>query len=479
MSLILFSVFISFALGTLEYHFIDLSRSYQEAKNYCREMYTDLATVPDSEHMENMIALVSNKTARAWIGLESRGVWMWHWSLIDQQTDFFKWRSEEPQGNNQDACAVMDSNGEWFESRCTTRRSFVCQNNGDTSSPFFVAEAKSWRNAQTHCRGLSSDLVSIHSAEENTAVKNVSASQNVWIGLFKDPWTWADGSNSSFRFWKPSQPNYQEDQNCTSSIFIDGGRWNDLTCSRKRDFVCHGPRKLISTTATFTSNYTTTTVTPLPMTSDSFASTEEPTTTTEVFTTTTATTEPTVQSTTQFVSVTDLDNATARTPTVTASQPESTVSVSSETVNVKTSTQMKTTDESSAHQTPAINIWHSGNVILIQKNVTWIEAMSYCREHHVDLVHVSTEGLQDEMAQKAKEATSSHVWLGLRYTCKFNFWFWIRSVPGCYQNWAPGHGPDREYDCGASGAAEATGRQQWVGLPETEKLNFMCSMCAG
>lgn len=111
--------------------------------------------------------------------------------------------------------------------------------------------------------------------------------------------------------------------------------------------------------------------------------------------------------------------------------------------------------------------------------MTWIDAMSYCREHHIDLVHITTKDIQEKVAEKAKNATSPHVWLGLRYTCNFDFWFWISSTSGCYLNWAPGQGSEGKYDCGFTGAIEATGGQQWVGLPETDKLNFICSTCAG
>lgn len=120
-----------------------------------------------------------------------------------------------------------------------------------------------------------------------------------------------------------------------------------------------------------------------------------------------------------------------------------------------------------------------GNLILIKKNMTWIEAMSYCRKHHIDLVHITTRDVQERVAEKARNATSPHVWLGLRYTCSFNFWFWISSGTNCYLNWAPGQGPEGKYDCGATGAIQATGGQQWVGLSETEKLNFICFSCVG
>uniref|UniRef100_A0A673NIT3 C-type lectin domain-containing protein n=1 Tax=Sinocyclocheilus rhinocerous TaxID=307959 RepID=A0A673NIT3_9TELE len=67
----------------------------------------------------------------------------------------------------------------------------------------------------------------------------------------------------------------------------------------------------------------------------------------------------------------------------------------------------------------------------------WTEAVSYCRKHHVDLVSIHSEELQNRAARKAIQASTSHVWLGLRYTCTFNFWFWIKNrEAGCYQNWA-------------------------------------------
>ncbi|KAJ8004755.1 hypothetical protein DPEC_G00139580 [Dallia pectoralis] len=118
------------------------------------------------------------------------------------------------------------------------------------------------------------------------------------------------------------------------------------------------------------------------------------------------------------------------------------------------------------------------NLILVQENMTWNEAQSYCRENHVDLVSITSELLQGWVAQTATNATSSHVWVGLRFTCKFHFWFWIRSDTGCYQNWAPGNGLDSQDVCGVAGALETTGRQQWISMEENQRLNFVCYMCS-
>uniref|UniRef100_A0A667Y2S9 Si:dkey-83f18.10 n=1 Tax=Myripristis murdjan TaxID=586833 RepID=A0A667Y2S9_9TELE len=319
-------LFPAICIDTNKFHLVNDPKSYTEAKSFCRATYTGLATVRNSTDMDNLIALVPSNVKRAWIGLEIGDVWMWHWSLPDKGLDFLNWKAGEPQNTTQDKCGAMDHDGKWFESDCDTKRGFIC--NDHATGHIFIAEVKSWREAQNHCRNLSSDLVSIQSAEENQAVQNVTLSQTVWIGLFKDAWKWSDGS-------------------------------------------------------------------------------------------------PVIISISFLLCFLPIDK-----------------------------------------------------LILVQENMTWSEALSYCREHHVDLVYVTTEEIQERVSEKVKNATSSHVWLGLRYSCSFKFWFWIRLDTGCYQNWAPGQGPDSQYDCGIMGAIESTGGQQWVGLPETEKLNFICVTCA-
>uniref|UniRef100_A0A3P8NE22 C-type lectin domain-containing protein n=1 Tax=Astatotilapia calliptera TaxID=8154 RepID=A0A3P8NE22_ASTCA len=415
------SVFCFFTLGSSDFHHITLTENYTQAKSYCRDMYTDLATIYNLEDMNNLISLASNITENTWIGLEIGAVWMWHWSLPGQLTDFFKWKSGEVITNNQEECAALDQFGGWFVSACGVLRKFVCQGT-HTGDFIFVNESKSWWDAQSHCRGLPSDLVSIHSEAENMAVLSVSASQTVWIGLFKDPWKWSDGSNSSFRFWRASQPSYLPNQDCVAAVFQDNGKWNKQSCSNQLNFVCHGA-----------------------------AATKQSST----ITTTEGTAAGGVRTpnTTEFMSPTS-----------------------------STHLQSTTTEMSSLTQPPpatTVNLTTEGNMILIQENMTWIEALSYCRKHYFDLVDIKTKNIQDQVAQKAKNATSSYVWLGLRYTVQFNFWFWIRSTSSCYQNWLPGEGPQRDYGSAVSGAMEATGGQQWVGLPETEKLNFICNTCAG
>ncbi|KAL7880770.1 hypothetical protein SRHO_G00030240 [Serrasalmus rhombeus] len=116
-------------------------------------------------------------------------------------------------------------------------------------------------------------------------------------------------------------------------------------------------------------------------------------------------------------------------------------------------------------------------LILINEELTWREALSYCRENHVDLVSVHTEEIQHWVESAVYYASTANVWMGLRHTCTLNIWFWVKGEFICYQNWAPGNGTGVE-DCsgGERTGAVQSGSKQWVSLPEDQRLNFICTV---
>ncbi|XP_058235790.1 FRAS1-related extracellular matrix protein 1-like [Hemibagrus wyckioides] len=120
---------------------------------------------------------------------------------------------------------------------------------------------------------------------------------------------------------------------------------------------------------------------------------------------------------------------------------------------------------------------HENKLILINETLTWKEALRYCRNHHHDLVSVRTEEMQLWVKEVAQNASTEHVWLGLRHTCALGFWYWVNGEMICYQDWAPGNGTGFE-DCSheeRTGAVQSGGEQKWISLPQSKKLNFICS----
>ncbi|XP_076018591.1 uncharacterized protein LOC143010244 [Genypterus blacodes] len=117
-------------------------------------------------------------------------------------------------------------------------------------------------------------------------------------------------------------------------------------------------------------------------------------------------------------------------------------------------------------------VCYKDNLILIKEEKTWEEAIDYCREKHEDLVSIRDLFAQRWVQEKAKNATTDCVWLGMRYSCVVEFWFWVSNEAMSYKNWVPGRETE---DCDMSGAMEINGTNYgWVSLSDETKLNFIC-----
>ncbi|KAF1385225.1 hypothetical protein PFLUV_G00105520 [Perca fluviatilis] len=114
---------------------------------------------------------------------------------------------------------------------------------------------------------------------------------------------------------------------------------------------------------------------------------------------------------------------------------------------------------------------YNDSVILIKESMIWEDALYYCRDHYGDLVSITNLDEQRWVQERAKMASTPHVWMGLRYTCTLDFWFWVSDETVHYTNWGPDQPGD---DCNMSGAMDRNGT--WVKLIDDDnQLNFICS----
>ncbi|XP_056605046.1 C-type mannose receptor 2-like [Triplophysa dalaica] len=121
-------------------------------------------------------------------------------------------------------------------------------------------------------------------------------------------------------------------------------------------------------------------------------------------------------------------------------------------------------------------ICYNDELILIKENLSWTEALRYCRENHVDLVSVDSHAFQLLVTEVLHRASTAEVWLGLHYYCLMNLWIWVQGEVVCYQNWAKGVQIQLN-DCSGehrAGAVQSGGDHQWISLPRSHKLNFIC-----
>uniref|UniRef100_A0A3B3ZC42 C-type lectin domain-containing protein n=1 Tax=Periophthalmus magnuspinnatus TaxID=409849 RepID=A0A3B3ZC42_9GOBI len=124
---------------------------------------------------------------------------------------------------------------------CSTLRNIVFVFVGLTEPGFknytFVLTSMTWEDAQKYCRQHHTDLAMIENQAENIAVASI-ASGNVWLGLYRKPWRWSDGSTNDFASWATNRPNnYGRVQHCAwENSYHD---WNDFSCSSLYPFFCH------------------------------------------------------------------------------------------------------------------------------------------------------------------------------------------------------------------------------------------------
>ncbi|XP_015776212.1 PREDICTED: uncharacterized protein LOC107354273 [Acropora digitifera] len=196
---------------------------------------------------------------------------------------FTRWNPQQPDSHfGQQPCVEMYSTGEWADTGCYSVKKFICKMsrtaNSATFSPTFttryvastqgpiicppgwilwnsmcyyfsndsLSSKMSWKDAVQACRRIrGGDLVSIHSASENTFIKsNISrrSSLNFWIGLndlgLESSFKWSDGSPVQYTNYAFREPNdFFKQEDCVE-MHRFSGTWNDNHCSRRSPYIC-------------------------------------------------------------------------------------------------------------------------------------------------------------------------------------------------------------------------------------------------
>uniref|UniRef100_A0A3B4E0H1 C-type lectin domain-containing protein n=1 Tax=Pygocentrus nattereri TaxID=42514 RepID=A0A3B4E0H1_PYGNA len=108
-----------------QYYFVNESKTWLEAQSYCRENYTDLATVDKMEEMKQLMEAVDpTYVGDLWIGLNKAPLRRWGWSS-GESPQYMNWRFSEP--NDRDGlCAAKYQFSGWIDAQCTDVLEFVC-----------------------------------------------------------------------------------------------------------------------------------------------------------------------------------------------------------------------------------------------------------------------------------------------------------------------------------------------------------------
>ncbi|XP_056318602.1 macrophage mannose receptor 1-like [Danio aesculapii] len=308
----------------------------------------------------------------------------------------------------------------------------------------FIKEMKTWTEAQRYCREKYTDLATADNMNDMIQLNktvNVRGFEIILIGLQKTSvykWHWSSGDPALFLNWASGQP--AGSNNCT---VMKNGQWFDEPCSNISFFICYNT----STGLVFvnqTVNWRA---------AQSYCR----------------------QNHIDLVSVRNQNES---------QQLEKFINDRSSSGSAVWIGLFRDPWQWSDQSNSSFRYWdtnqpdnYGDKLIVIQQNLSWSEALRYCRQNHVDLVSVQSVEMQRRVMNVVKLASTEAVWLGLHNYCSINTWLWVSGDMVCYQNWAPGNGSTPE-NCKLEkrkGAVQSGGDQTWISLPESHRLNFICT----
>uniref|UniRef100_A0A3B3DJC1 C-type lectin domain-containing protein n=1 Tax=Oryzias melastigma TaxID=30732 RepID=A0A3B3DJC1_ORYME len=112
------------------------------------------------------------------------------------------------------------------------------------------------------------------------------------------------------------------------------------------------------------------------------------------------------------------------------------------------------------------------NLIVVQEEKTWEEALDHCRENHIDFTSLLSQTENILAKNQIQNSTiTQRVWVGLRFLG--DTWMWANGDPLEFQVWDQTADPDLKNPvwkrCGA-----LTKQGEWENRDCEEKLHFIC-----
>lgn len=115
------------ALLDREFFYIDIAKTWLEAQSYCREKYTDLATVDNMTEMKTLIQAVDFfYLGDVWIGLTKGKETRWGWSIGEDTVQQYSRLNTTSNTFINGSCGAINQDGYWLSLSCFSLQSFIC-----------------------------------------------------------------------------------------------------------------------------------------------------------------------------------------------------------------------------------------------------------------------------------------------------------------------------------------------------------------
>ncbi|XP_071357196.1 C-type mannose receptor 2-like [Trachinotus anak] len=226
------------------YHYVNMSKTWDEAQSYCRDMFTDLATVTSKDENRRMLSVTQGLEDFVWIGLYD-DLTKWKWSLdskdFNGKKDFSSWDESQPDNRlSSQHCVTMSPQGTWNDAPCEQNLRYAVCYTGHVPSPYALVPIQmTWSQARVYCISMYRDLASVTTLSQNNQIASMLET-NTWIGLYRSGWDyWSDSTPTSFTNWHTGQPDNSgyTMQSCVA-VNTTAHTWWDVDCNEKHYFVC-------------------------------------------------------------------------------------------------------------------------------------------------------------------------------------------------------------------------------------------------
>ncbi|RXN21440.1 lymphocyte antigen 75-like protein [Labeo rohita] len=110
-------------------------------------------------------------------------------------------------------------------------------------------------------------------------------------------------------------------------------------------------------------------------------------------------------------------------------------------------------------------------LILVQQEHTWEEAVNYCRQKYKDLAILNSDEMMTEAKDMSTAALTDDVWIGLRFIA--GYWVWVNGEDLQYKGWSSGG----ELQCPAMSQRCAVlnrNSRVWKPMDCEQRFNFFC-----